>query len=422
MCYAAAIPGAGRCEAPSAAPQSDRNKTGDENEMKWSYQIGSIRGIPIRLHVTFLVILVFFIWAFAVQYPIIEGYGIILGFGGIDASTTIKYLFSITTAVLFFSTLLFHELSHSIVAQGYGIKIKSITLFIIGGVAQMEDIPKEPRMEARIAAAGPAFSLTIGILTYAIYDFFGPVNPARGAFENGILIMLGIIAFYNIILGIFNLIPAFPMDGGRILRALLATRMPYIDATRKAVTIGKSLAFMMGIFGLLTLAWGGLWLLLIAFFIYYGAAGEGEATAISVTLEGLTARDLMTGLPGVIYVPPDWTLDQLIDVMFKTKHMGYPVQESHASPVLGVITFSDIRRIPEPERGAIRVRDVMTSEVIAIEADADAFDAFKLIISGNVGRLIVVDRGRMVGIVSRTDLIRSIQFRGGMGEKGGSIR
>jgi len=380
--------------------------------MKWSYQIGSIRGIPIRLHLTFLVILVFFIYAFAVQDLKIEGYGIIIGFGGMDSSTAVKYLFSITTAVLFFSTLLFHELSHSIVAQGYGMKIKSITLFIIGGVAQMEDIPKEPRKEARIAAAGPAFSLAIGIIAYAIYDFFGPVNPAMGAFGNGTLIMLGIIAFYNIILGIFNLIPAFPMDGGRILRALLATRMPYIDATMKAVAIGKGMAFMMGIFGLLTLAVGGLWFLLIAFFIYHGAAGEGEATAISVTLEGLKARDLMTGLPDVIYVPPDWTLDQLIGVMFKTKHTGYPVQESHASPVLGVITFSDIHRIPEHERGTIRVKDVMTSEVITIEADADAFDAFKLTISNNVGRLIVMDRGRMVGIISRTDLMRSIQFRG----------
>ena len=380
--------------------------------MKWSYQIGSIRGIPIRLHLTFLVILVFFIWAFAVQDIKIEEYVIILSFGGMDTPTVIKYLFSIITAVLFFSTLLFHELSHSIVAQDYGIKIKSITLFIIGGVAQMEDIPKEPRKEGRIAAAGPAFSLTIGIIAYAIYDFFGPVNPARGAFENGTLIMLGIIAFYNIILGIFNLLPAFPMDGGRILRALLATRMPYIDATRKAVTIGKGFALTMGILGLF--AFNPV-LLLIAFFIYYGAAGEGEATAISVTLEGLKARDLMTGLPDVIHVPPDWTLDQLIDVMFKTKHMGYPVQESHASPVLGVITFSDIRRIPEPERGTIRVKDVMTSEVIAIEADADAFDAFKLIASDNVGRLIVMDRGKMVGIVSRTDLMRLIQFRGAYG-------
>ncbi len=204
------------------------------------------------------------------------------------------------------------------------------------------------------------------------------------------------------------------MDGGRILRALLATRIPYINATRKAVAIGKGMAFMMGIFGLLTLNRGGIWFLLIAFFIYYGAAGEGEATAISVTLEGLKVKDLMTGLPDVVHALPDWTLDQLIDVMFKTKHMGYPVQESHASPVLGVITFSDVRKTPE-QRGVIRVRDVMVSEIIAIEAEADAFDAFKLIASESVGRLIVMDRGRMVGIVSRTDLIRSVQFRGAYG-------
>ena len=385
--------------------------------MKWSYQIGSIRGIPIRLHVTFLLILIFFIYEFAIRDFKIEAYGIIFGFGGLDASTAVKYLFSTITSVLFFSTLLFHELSHSIVAQGYGIKIKSITLFIIGGVAQMEDIPKEPRMEAWISAAGPAFSLTIGIIAYATYNFFGPANPSMGALGNGALIMLGIIAFYNIILGIFNLIPAFPMDGGRILRALLATRIPYLNATRKAVAIGKSMAFMMGIFGMLALAdgaSGGIWFLLIAFFIYYGASGEGEATTISVTLEGLKVRDLMTGLPDVVHALPDWTLDQLIDVMFKTKHMGYPVQESHAAPVLGVITFSDVRKTPE-QRGVIRVRDVMVSEIITIEADADAFDAFKLIASEGVGRLIVMDRGRMVGIVSRTDLMRSVQFRGAYG-------
>jgi Zn-dependent protease/CBS domain-containing protein len=393
--------------------------------MKWSYQIGSIRGIPIRLHVTFLLILIFFIYEFAIRDFKIEAYGIIFGFGGLDASKVVKYLFSTITAVLFFSTLLFHELSHSIVAQGYGIKIKSITLFIIGGVAQMEDIPKEPRMEAWISAAGPAFSLTIGIIAYATYNFFGPANPSMGALGNGALIMLGIIAFYNIILGIFNLIPAFPMDGGRILRALLATRIPYLNATRKAVAIGKSMAFMMGIFGMLTLAdgaGGGILFLLIAFFIYYGAAGEGEATTISVTLEGLKVRDLMTGLPDVVHALPGGTLDQLIDVMFKTKHMGYPVQESHDSPVLGVITFSDIRRTPKHERGVIRVRDVMTSEIITIEADADAFDAFKLIASVGVGRLIVVDRGRMVGIVSRTDLMRSVQFRGAYGASPFDVR
>ena len=378
--------------------------------MNWSYQIGSIRGIPIRLHVSFLVTVIFFIWLFADHT--FEIFGIVFGFGEADVPIWLKYLFSSITSVLFFLTLLFHELSHSVVAQSYGIKIKSITLLIIGGIAQMEDIPKEPRKEAMISAAGPAFSLGIGILAYAIYITFYQVSEVTWTFGNAFLMSVSIIAYYNILLGIFNLIPAFPMDGGRIFRAMLAMNMPYIDATRIAVAVGKSFAIIMGILGLFTF---NLFLLLIAFFLYYGAAGEEEAAVISVTLEGILVKDVMSGLPDVIYVTPDLTLDQLVDVMFKTKHMGYPVQQNHTSPVLGVITFSDLRRIPESERDTTRVKDVMTGDVIAIEPDADAFDAFKLIMSNNVGRLIVIDQGKIVGILSRTDLIRSIQFRGAYG-------
>jgi len=378
--------------------------------MKWSYQIGSIRGIPIKLHLTFLIILLAFIWVFAVSDFRIKTLGITLGFGGMDISTWLKYLLGAITSVLFFSTLLFHELSHSFVAQSYGVHIKSITLFVIGGVAEMEEIPREPRMEARISAAGPALSLGIGILTYAIYYIFGPLSPAEteATFENAALIVLGIIAFYNIFLGLFNLVPAFPMDGGRILRAWFAMRMPYIEATRRAVAVGKTFAIAMGIFGLFVAPI----LIVIAIFIYLGASGEEKATIISITLEGVKVRDVMTGVPDVIYVLPDWTLKELIDVMFKTRHMGYPVQESQTSPVLGVITFSDVQRVPASERATTRVEDVMKREIVSIRPDADAFDALKRMSSRNLGRLIIMEEGQMVGIVSRTDLMRAIQFRG----------
>ncbi|MEA2076088.1 MAG: CBS domain-containing protein [Euryarchaeota archaeon] len=380
--------------------------------MKWSIQIGNIRGIPIKLHLSFLIILLFVIWIFATNdFAILD---ITIGFGGMNISTGLKYLLSTIASVLFFATLLFHELSHSVVAQRYGVNIKSITLFVIGGVAQMEDIPKEPRMEAKISAAGPALSLSIGVVSYAIYYLFGPVSPAGATFKNAALIVIGIIAFYNLLLGLFNLIPAFPMDGGRLLRAAFATRMPYIDATKRAVAVGKSFAFAMGLFGLLTFAVGGLWLLLIALFIYFGGSEEEKATVVSVTLEGVKVRDLMTRVPNVIYVPPDWTLDQLIDVMFKTKHMGYPVQERIDSPVLGVVTFSDVQKIPASERATTRIEDVMKREITSIPPDADAFDALKLMSSRNLGRLMVMmaEDGEMRGIVSRTDFVRAIQFRG----------
>jgi len=357
-----------------------------------------------------LIILLALIWLFAVSDYRIKTLGITLGFGGMDISTGLKYLLGAITSVLFFSTLLFHEFSHSFVAQSYGVHIRSITLFVIGGVAQMEEIPREPRMEARISAAGPALSLGIGILTSAIYYLFGPVSPAEteATLKNAALIMVGIIAFYNIFLGLFNLVPAFPMDGGRILRAWFAMRMPYLEATRRAVSVGKSFAIAMGILGLFV----NPILIVIAIFIYLGASGEEKATVISVTLEGVKVRDVMTSVPDVIYVPPDWTLEELLDVMFKTKHMGYPVQESPTSPVLGVVTFADVQRVPAAERATTRVEDVMKREIVSIKPDADAFDAFKLMSSRNLGRLIVLEDGQIEGIVSRTDLMRAIQFRG----------
>jgi Zn-dependent protease/CBS domain-containing protein len=383
--------------------------------MKWSFQIGSIRGIPIKLHLTFLIILLFVIWLFAANDFAIRG--ITIGFDAMNTSTLFKYLLGAIAAVLFFATLLFHELSHSFVAQNYGAKIQGITLFVIGGVSQMEEIPREPRMEAKISVAGPGLSLGIGIVSYAFYYLVGPVGRTtvgdvtviEATITNAALIVIGILAFYNILLGFFNLIPAFPMDGGRILRAAFALRMPYIDATRRAVAVGKSFAFVMGILGLFTFQF---FLLLIAFFIYFGGTEEEKATVVSVTLEGVKARDLMTSTPAVIYVPPDWTLDRLIGVMFETKHMGYPVQESQDSPVLGVITFSDVQKVPASEQSTTRVGDVMTRAVITIHPDADAFDALKLMSMRNLGRLIVMADGQMQGIVSRTDIMRAIQFRG----------
>jgi Zn-dependent protease/CBS domain-containing protein len=383
--------------------------------MKWSFQIGRIRGIPIKLHLTFLIIFLFVIWLFAANDFVILG--ITIGFDSINTATLFKYLLGTIAAVLFFATLLFHELSHSFVAQRYGAKIHGITLFVIGGVSQMEEIPREPRMEAKISVAGPGLSLGIGMVSYAVYYLLGPVGRTtagdvtviEATFTNATLIVVGILAFYNILLGFFNLIPAFPMDGGRILRAAFALRMPYIDATRRAVAVGKSFAFAMGILGLIFLS---PILLLIAIFIYFGGTEEEKATVVSVTLEGVKVGDLMTSAPEVVYAPPDWTLDRLIGVMFETKHMGYPVQESPDSPVLGVITFSDVLRVPASKQSTTRVEDVMTREVVAIHPDADAFDALKLMSTRNLGRLIVMDDGQMRGIVSRTDIIRAIQFRG----------
>lgn len=378
--------------------------------MKWSLQIGKVIGIPIQLHVTFLFILILFIYYFAViEFQIGT---MVLGFNGMNISLIEKLIFSTIAAILFFSTILLHELSHSFVAKRNGMNIQSITLFVFGGVAQMEEIPRNPKLELKMAAAGPAMSLAIGILTYAFYVYFGPVEVAEVGMtaKNAVLITAGIISVYNLVLGIFNLLPAFPMDGGRVLRALLAMWLPYMDATRVAVSIGKTFAFLMGIFGLFTEP-VNIILILIALFIFYGAQGEEKETYFAISLEGIKVKDVMTPLQDLIYVPPDWTISQLVEAMFRFKHMGYPVQESLDRPPLGIVTFEDVQKVPQQEQDTVQVKDIMTKDIISVSPENEAYQALQTIAKNNIGRLLVIQDNKINGIITMKDIMRDMQFK-----------
>jgi CBS domain-containing protein len=197
------------------------------------------------------------------------------------------------------------------------------------------------------------------------------------------------------------------MDGGRLLRAWFAGHMSYISATRRAAEIGKLIAFLMGLFGLITLP-GGLWIILIAFFIYIGASEEERATEITVTLEGIKVKDLMS--KNVVSVSPDITGAELVELMFKEKHMGYPVMED--STLVGIVTFSDIQQVPKDQWSKVKVRDIMTREIISLGPEDDAVDAFRTLSSHNIGRIIIRENRKVVGILSRTDLIQATQLLG----------
>jgi Zn-dependent protease len=228
--------------------------------MKNSLQIARIFGIPIKIHVSFLFILPFFAWMFALQ-P--EPYG----FEG-TGPDILRYAFALVTAILLFISVLVHELAHSYLSLRYGTGIREISLYLIGGVSAIEGELTDPVKEATMAFAGPLSSLILGVFLLAANYLF---NPAASTAEgNALFVMIFILGYINITLAIFNLIPAFPMDGGRILRALLASRMGFVQATEKAAAVGKILAFIMGIIGLLI----SFWLVLIAIFIYMGASGE----------------------------------------------------------------------------------------------------------------------------------------------------
>jgi Zn-dependent protease/CBS domain-containing protein len=362
--------------------------------MQSSFKIGTVMGIPIKIHISFLIVLPLFAFIF---YSIPEPYG----FQNLEPAY-MGYLFSLLTTILLFACVILHELGHSYLARRYGVKIDNITLFLIGGVSSMEEIPRNPSQEARMAFAGPLVSFITGFGLLMLN--FLAVQVIAGYEATAVYNMFQLLASINIVLGLFNLLPAFPMDGGRILRALFAKRMSYVRATHAAANVGKIFAFLMALTGLLSSPWNP-WLLLIAVFVYMGASGEDSSTTITSTLGKVSVRDVMS--TEVITVPPDLNIEELVHFMFEHKHMGYPVVERNV--LKGIITFTDVRHVPPVDRVAILVSEVMTKNVITIPPDASANEAFKMLTVNNIGRLVVMENDDAIaGILSRTDLMHTM--------------
>jgi Zn-dependent protease len=232
--------------------------------MQSSLKIGSIMGIPIKLGSSFLLALPISAYFTALNSQP-------FGFAEVEPPI-VRYALSVLSAVLLFASVLLHELAHSYFAKRYGYNIDSITLFLFGGVASME-IPKKPGQEAKMAFAGPLTSLIIGSICLFIYSYIILPNPALS--QNSVYLIIWILGSMNLVLGVFNLLPAFPMDGGRILRSFFTMKMSYIRATHSAASIGKFVAILMALYGLYV---GDLWLLLIAFYIYGSATNEERST------------------------------------------------------------------------------------------------------------------------------------------------
>ncbi len=378
--------------------------------LRTSIQVGKLIGIPIRLHFTFLFILLGIIYGFA-NGPTTE-YRIPLGLGGIEMDAFLRYSLSSIAAVLFFFTLLLHEMSHSYVAMKFGTKIHSITLFFFGGLAMMEDIPKDPRKEWRIAVAGPLMSFAIGgifLLTY-----FG-MKTLNLAVYRPVTILVFILGFFNVILAFFNLLPAFPMDGGRVLRAFLAKKMPFLKATKRAVLIGKIFAVMMVIAGIradpfrfiLTGEWGqNLLLPLLAIFLYIAATEEESATITFATLEGIKVKNVMrTERTSVL---EDMSIAELASKMLEEKTAEYAVVRE-SGELKGLVTFDEIKKLSAEQRHFLRVSDVISSfdsiGDVMLEEEGAA-EALKRMIRNKRNVLAVKEEvdGDFVGIITKRDL------------------
>lgn len=347
-----------------------------------------VRGIQIRMHITFPLILV---WG-AIQFGLLAGRGLAGAAFGV-----------VVTAILFVIVVL-HELGHSVAAQSYGVHVRQIVLLPIGGVAQLGRIPEKPTQELVIAIAGPLvnFALAGVLLVVALVfglDFgLGGLDLVMQRLESASLnAVFSYVFVSNLFLGLFNLLPAFPMDGGRVLRALLATRMSYPRATALAVTIGQGLAWLMGLWGFLG---GGFFLILIAIFIYTGAGQEGRMVQVRSVLRGLTVAQAYS--KQVRTLSPRSTLREAIDITLNSFQSDFPICEN--GRLVGLLTHTQLVDAMNRAGPEGPVTAFMRTDVPAISPNDSLYLAQHRLTEQRVDALPVVEAGQFLGLVTSRDV------------------
>ncbi len=356
-------------------------------------QIGTIRGIPIRIHVTFLLILPLLAYGFGRSFT--EAARL----AGVPAErlSGSPWVWGLLVALALFLSVLVHELAHSLYALSRGGKVHSITLLMIGGVSEMAEAPRKPGEEAVMALVGPLTSLGLG------GAFYGLFAASRGLGSFDLSFALFLLGQLNVLLGLFNLLPAFPMDGGRILRGLLAKKRGAAAATRIAASVGKVFAVLFAVAGFFD---SNFLLVIIAFFVWVGAEGEARAVEAREALGGLTVRDLMAADP--VAVSPDEPLESVAERMVNERHLALPVCEPGA--VLGVVTAEALAAVPAEERRRVRARDRMIAGAVVAAGD-EAARALRAFGEHRSPVLAVAEGGRLVGVVSQRDILRGIRLR-----------
>jgi len=370
------------------------------NSVGSSIKIATVKGIDIRIHLTFLLII---LWA-----AIEGGTGIEGGLRGA--------IFGIVSTTLLFFCVVLHELGHSFQALRYKVKVRNITLLPIGGVAQMESIPEKPSQELAISLAGPAVNfaivgllapLALWILVTQIAAYLGQPAYLLSGTGRGVLswILDGLfygtgwkaLVFYllsmNVSLGVFNLIPAFPMDGGRVLRALLALRLDYLRATRIAVNVGRGLAVLLGVAGLMLFQFP---LVLIAVFIYTSAGYERRMVEVKKALQGLQVRQAVTR--ELRAVTPATPLAHVLDLIFHGYQSNFPVVEGRQ--VVGVLIREDILAALRERGPNVPVGQVMRTDFPVVNLSDSLLHVQQLIAKSGVKAVPVVEDGFFRGLIT----------------------
>ena len=358
-------------------------------------------GIPVRIHYTLWLVFLLIAWTLAYGYMPQQYPGL---------STLTYWAIGITSAAVLFVSVLIHELSHSYIAKKNGLPIARITLFFFGGVSEMTEEPQDAGLEVRMAAAGPLMSFVIaGILG----GFWYLSKTAH--FPIVITATVGYGALINGVLGAFNLLPAFPLDGGRVFRGSLWMHSKnLINATKTATRVSEGFSLLMMLGGFLAIIFGyfldGIWFVVLGWFIRSGAETSLRQTLVGETLSGVTVGDIMTRQ--VLTVPPDITVQQLVsDYFLVHPHGGYPVVQGEK--LVGLITLDSVRAVPKETRSYETVTKAMVplERTSAVPPNLSALDALQRMAREKAERLLVTQDGRLLGIVTQGDLMRAIRTR-----------
>jgi Zn-dependent protease/CBS domain-containing protein len=364
-----------------------------------SIRVGRILGIPLEINWGWLIVFGFLIYTLGHDILPSENPGL---------SDRTYYVMAVIAALAFFGCILLHELGHALVARREGMEIEGITLWLFGGIARFAGVFASAGAELRIAAAGPLVTLALGGIFVGIDQLSLP-NAV-----DGVLAWLGYI---NLLLLVFNLIPALPLDGGRILRAVMwRLKGDYVWATVRAALAGRAFALLMigggvALFIFQGAGIGGLWFAFIGWFLYQASTLELRQVAISDTLRGLTVRNVMT--QDVVALHPEAPIGHALDSLDPSeRHSAYPVIDDDAKP-FGLLSMGTLAAAPRPEWENHRVRDFMLplAHVPTIQAEVDAAEAVELLQTTELRHALVLEDGHLAGVLTLSDLADAVELR-----------
>jgi Zn-dependent protease/CBS domain-containing protein len=370
--------------------------------MDGSFRLMRLFGIDIYIHWSWSIVALLVTWSLATAYlpEVYPGW-----------SAGQRWLIGAVTAIFFFASVLAHELAHALVARRKGVPVNGITLFVFGGVSALGGEPRNARDEFAIAVVGPLTSIAVSLLFAVIWAVARALDSAPLAASAGYL------AYINLALGLFNLLPGFPLDGGRVFRAAVwGATGDMTRATRVATNAGRVVAAILIALGVLSLfgfgGFGGVWFILIGLFLWNAAEASYRQQVLEDTLHGFRVADLVEPAPPSI--DPTITLRRFADAYVLRLHQRAFFVGSGSGEVIGLITMTDLRRVPEEQWASVTVDRAMTpaERLVTVTPETDASTALQLMATHDVNQLPVVDGTEVRGLLSRATLLRAVQLRG----------